>query len=74
MKCPFKKGDRVREKSNKAKKDVVLEVPGMKEYDSKPFVLAERGMVLEHAGWDYWDRWELDREEEDMTELLVNFF
>jgi hypothetical protein len=54
----FKKGDKVRNKITGVI-DVVKSVPGMNEYDSMEFGLAEEGMVLEKASWEFQKEWEL---------------
>jgi len=54
----FKPGDKVRRKFGDAI-DVVVSVPGVKEYDLKGFVYAEEGFVLKNFGWEFQKDWEL---------------
>lgn len=54
----YKKGDIVISKKT-GEEDMVVSVPGMKEYDSKSFVSADKGFLLLDNDWELQENWVL---------------
>ena len=65
----FKVGDRVREIDNPSITSVVVEIPGMPEYEKKTFISSDEGCLLEKDRWVFQKNWELIEMEKSWTEI-----